>query len=214
MPVSSDPGQLDAAADLIILLQALPSCRMRRGVRYPQWWMLLVAILAILSGQGSMVGMERYSFGEGFAYAKRHLALLNEVLGLEIGKPPSDSTFRYLFLQLDVEALEALLLQWMSQQPALVDGVDTLVCDGKTLRGSIDQKPGAAATFIAQVSLYSQQLGVAIAQTTYATDESSETAALKRLLSGIELSDVLVQADALHGSRPIFSSLRSRAPTS
>ena len=206
MPVSSDPGQLGAAADLITLLQALPSCRMRRGVRYPQWWMLLVAILAILSGQGSLVGMERF--------ATRHLALLNEVLGLEIGKPPSDSTFRYLFLQLDVEAFEALLLHWMSQQPALVDGVDTLVCDGKTLRGSIDQKPGRAATFIAQVSLYSQQLGVAIAQTTYATGESSETAALQRLLSGIELTDVLVQADALHGNRPFFSSLRSRAPTS
>jgi len=128
--------------------------------------------------------------------------LLNDVLGLEIRKPPSDSTFRYLFLQLDVEAFEALLLQWMSQQLALVDGVDTLVCDGKTLRGSIDQKPAAAATFIAQVSLYSQALGVAIAQTTYATDESSETAALQRLLSGIELSDVLVQADALHGNHP------------
>jgi hypothetical protein len=109
-----------------------------------------------------------------------------------------------------VEAFEALLLRWMSQQPALADDADTLVCDGKTLRGSIDQKPGAAATFISQVSLYSQPQGVPIAQTTYATDESSETAALKRLLSGIELTDVLVQAlgaafsegVALHGSRP------------
>ncbi|MCP9826876.1 MULTISPECIES: hypothetical protein [unclassified Synechococcus] len=89
----------------------------------------------------------------------------------------------------------------MSQQPALADGVDTLVCDGKTLRGSIDQKPGAAASFIAQVSLYSQPLGVAIAQTTYATDESSETASLLWLLSGIELTDMLVQADEVGGSR-------------
>ncbi|MCP9861477.1 hypothetical protein KBZ33_20790 [Cyanobium sp. Cruz-8D1] len=63
---------------------------------------------------------------------------------------------------------------------------------------------------------------MAIAQTTYATDESSETAALQRLLSGIELTDVLVQAVgeafsegvALHGNRPFFFSLRSRAPTS
>ena len=133
MPVSFDPAEPDAAADLITLLQALPSCRMRRGVRYPQWWMLLVAILAILSGQGSLVGMERYSFGEGFAYAKRHLALLNEVLGLEIRTPPSDSTFRYLFLQLDVEAFEALLLHWMSQQPALADGVESLVCVARGL---------------------------------------------------------------------------------
>jgi hypothetical protein len=29
---------------------------MRRGIRFPQWWMLLVAILAILSGQGSLLG--------------------------------------------------------------------------------------------------------------------------------------------------------------
>jgi hypothetical protein len=60
MPVSPDPAQLDAPADLITLLQTLPS-RVRRGVRYPQWWMLLVAILAILSGQSSLVGMERFA---------------------------------------------------------------------------------------------------------------------------------------------------------
>jgi len=52
----------DAATDLISFLKALPDCRMRRGIRYPQWWMLLVAILAILSNQGSLMGMERYSW--------------------------------------------------------------------------------------------------------------------------------------------------------
>jgi hypothetical protein len=35
------------AVDLISFLKALPDCRMRRGIRFPQWWMLLVAILAI-----------------------------------------------------------------------------------------------------------------------------------------------------------------------
>jgi len=48
---------------------------------------------------------------------------------------------------------EALLLQWMSQQPALADAFNTLLCDVKTLRGSIDQKIGAASSFIAQVCL-------------------------------------------------------------
>jgi hypothetical protein len=36
-----------AATDLISFLKALPDCRLRRGIRYPQWWILLVAILAI-----------------------------------------------------------------------------------------------------------------------------------------------------------------------
>jgi hypothetical protein len=49
------------ASDLISFLKALPDCRMRRGIRFPQWWMLLVASLSILSGQGSLVGMERFA---------------------------------------------------------------------------------------------------------------------------------------------------------
>jgi hypothetical protein len=37
-----------AATDLISFLKALTNCRLLRGIRYPQWWILLVAILAIL----------------------------------------------------------------------------------------------------------------------------------------------------------------------
>jgi hypothetical protein len=60
--LASQPAATPAAAsDLISFLKALPDCRMRRGIRFPQWWMLLVTILAILSGQGSLVGIERYS---------------------------------------------------------------------------------------------------------------------------------------------------------
>jgi hypothetical protein len=119
---------LFAATDLISFLKALPDCRMRRGIRFPQWWMLLVAILAILSNQGSLMGMERF--------AKRHRETLNELLGTDVAKPPSDSTFRLLLAQLDVESFEGLLQQWMAAQPGVTETVDTLVCDGKTLRGS------------------------------------------------------------------------------
>ena len=60
--MASQPAATPAAAsDLISFLKALPDCRMRRGIPFPQWWMLLVTILAILSGQGSLVGIERYS---------------------------------------------------------------------------------------------------------------------------------------------------------
>jgi hypothetical protein len=52
----------------------------------------------------------------------------------------------------------------------VAEWLDTLVCGDKTLRGSINQTASGAATFIAQVSLDSQTPGVAIAQTSYATD--------------------------------------------
>ena len=179
---------------------------MHRGIRFPQWWMLLVAILAILSGQGSLMDMERF--------AKRHRKTLNELLGTQVAKPPSDSTFRLLLAQLDVEGFEGLLQQWMAAQPCMTETVDTLVCDGKTLRGSIDEIASGAARFIAQVSLYSNSLGVAIAQSTYTTDAGGEIASLRLLLDRVELEGLLVQADALHANRPFSSTSNSVAPTS
>jgi hypothetical protein len=64
---------------------------------------LLLAILAILSNQGSLMGIERF--------AKRHLKTLNELLGTHIDSPPSDSTFRLELAHLDVEGFEDLLQQ-------------------------------------------------------------------------------------------------------
>ncbi|MFM9100932.1 MAG: ISAs1 family transposase [Cyanobium sp.] len=184
----------------------MPDCRMRRGIRFPQWWMLLVAILAILSGQGSLVGMERF--------AERHRKTLNALLGTDFGKSPSDSTFRLLLAQLDVSGFETLLRDWMAAQPGVAEELDTLVCDGKSLRGSIAENDTGAERFIAQVRLYSQTLGVAIAQNTYATDAGGEIAALRQLLDRVELNGLLVQADALHANRPFSSTSSSVAPTS
>jgi hypothetical protein len=45
--LASPLENLASATDLISFLNALRDCRLRRGIRYPQWWMLLVAILAI-----------------------------------------------------------------------------------------------------------------------------------------------------------------------
>ncbi|MCS5694249.1 hypothetical protein NZK33_20065 [Cyanobium sp. FGCU-6] len=39
-----------AAPDLIAFLQTLPEGRTRRGVRYPQWLLLLMVILGIFNG--------------------------------------------------------------------------------------------------------------------------------------------------------------------
>jgi len=43
-------ADLGAPDDLISFLNAIPDARYRRGVRYPQWFLLLVAVLGILSG--------------------------------------------------------------------------------------------------------------------------------------------------------------------
>jgi hypothetical protein len=203
------PETVSAATDLdlISFLRAIPDPRMRRGVRIPAWYLLLVAVLGILSHCQSLRDLERF--------AERHHGVLTEALGIELRRYPSDSAFRYFFHQLDVAALCAAIRDWtIAQIPGGAGDLDQLVCDGKTLRGSIEPTPAGGSAFIAQVSLYSAALGVAISQACYATGENHERAVLRQLLGELELEGVLIQADALHTQRPFFNSSRSRGPTS
>jgi hypothetical protein len=71
-------------------------------------------------------------------FAKRHRKTLNELLNTQVAKPPWDSMFRLLLAQLDVDGFEGQLQQWVAAQPGANETADTLVCDGKTLWGSID----------------------------------------------------------------------------
>ena len=100
---------------------------------------------------------------------------------------------------------------WMLAQPGVAEELETLVCDGKTLRGSIVENKTGAARFMDQVSLYSQTLGVAMAQ---ATDASGEIQALPQLLDAVQLEGMSIQANALHANRhfPLLRPARRRGP--
>ena len=116
---------------------------------------------------------------------------------------------------MDVAALCAAIRDWtLAQIPGGTADLDQLVCDGKTLRGSIEPTAGGCSAFIAQVTLYSAALGVAISQACYATSDNHERAVLRELLGELDLEGVLIQADALHTQKPFFDSSRSRGPTS
>jgi hypothetical protein len=107
-----------------------------------------------LSGCQSLRVLERFAI--------RHHSVLTEALGLELRRPPSDSSFRYFFQQVDVAALCTAIRDWtIAQIPGGGADLDQLVCDGKTLRGSPEATAGGGSAFIAQVSLYSSALGVA-----------------------------------------------------
>ena len=132
--------------DLISFLKAIPDARMRRGIRIPAWYLLLVAVLGILSRCQSLRDLERFAI--------RHHGVLTEALGIELRRPPSDSAFRYFFRQVDVAALCAAIRDWtIAQIPGGAADLDQLVCDGKTLRGSIEPTDGGGSAFIAQVTL-------------------------------------------------------------
>jgi len=87
--------------DRITYLKVIPDARMQSGVRFPAWSLLLVAVLRILSGCQSLRNLERS--------ATRHHAVLTKSQDVELRRPPSDSSFRYLIHQVDVGILCAAI---------------------------------------------------------------------------------------------------------
>jgi hypothetical protein len=61
-------GPVATDLDLISYLKAIPDARMRRGVRIPAWYLLLVAVLGILSKCEGLRDLERF--------ARRHHGVL------------------------------------------------------------------------------------------------------------------------------------------
>ena len=180
---------------------------MRRGIRIPALYLLLVAVLGILSKRESLRDLERF--------ARRHHGVLTETRGIGLKRPFSDSAFRYFSLQVDVASICGALRDWtLALIPGGAMDLDQLVCDGKTLRGSIEATAGGVSAFIAQVTLYSAALSLAIAQGCYATNKGNEHAELKKLLGELDLGGVLIQADALHAHQAFFDSSWSRWTTS
>jgi hypothetical protein len=135
-----------------------------------------------------------YRYAEGFAYNKAHL-----------------QEYRFAEAGGYGEVLQA----WMiSQIPGGAEGLDQLVCVGKTLRGSALETRDGSHGFVAQVTVYARALGVALAQKAYDTGESSERAALKELLASLDLAGVLIQADALHTTQAFFTGATPSEKTS
>jgi len=105
---SSVAVDLSAPDDLISFLKAIPGGRYRRGVRYPQWFLLLIAVLGIQSGCRSSRDLE--------AFAKRHRDALNQVLGPNFKRWPSHTTFLYLFNKAHLQEFVDVLQAWMISQ--------------------------------------------------------------------------------------------------
>ena len=138
--------------DLISHLKEIPDARMRRGVRIPAWYPLLIAVLGMLSRCQSLRDLERFAI--------RHYSVLTVALGRELRRPPSDSAFCYFFQQVDVAALCSVRRSATRPSPRSEEA--QLICDGKTPRGSFEPTSHGGSVVIAQVTLYSAALGVAI----------------------------------------------------
>ena len=177
-----------ARIPLVEVFAVVPDPRARRGVRHGLSVVLTLAAAAVLAGAKSLLAV-----GEWVAEADRD-ALSQLGISPDVVLP-SESTIRRTLAGLDANDLDARLGGWMATRVNEVAGRRVIAVDGKSLRGATS---GGAMPHL--LSALDHDHGVVLAQRAVA-DKGSEISALKDLLASMDLTGVVVTADALHCQR-------------
>jgi predicted transposase YbfD/YdcC len=158
--------------------------RIERSKRHKLVDILTIAILAVICGADSWVGME--SFGKAkFKWLKRILELPNGI--------PSHDTFARVFARLNPEQFQQCFLNWVRSLIRLKGG-QVIAIDGKTLRQSYDTADAKGA--IHMVSAWATQNRLVLGQCKV-DEKSNEITAIPQLLRVLEVRGCIVTIDAM-----------------
>ncbi|MBE1562046.1 ISAs1 family transposase [Nonomuraea africana] len=185
----TDLTDLPALADV---LDAVPDPRNRRGRRYQLGPLLALALLAVLGGATSLAKITRFITGCD--------PELRVQLGLPAATRLAASTLGRLLARLDGDAFDTATCAYLTKlaacaappTPSTRQPLLGLAVDGKTLRGS---RTGDGVTHLLAAVRHDTQTVVAQAQI---QAKSNEIPAFTPLLADLNLSGVVITADALH----------------
>lgn len=181
-------------ADLRARFSELPDPRRRRGVRHQVSTILATAAAAVTCGARSLTAI-----GEWAADAPQSILA---VLGARwhsrrVGYiAPHETTLRRTLQAFDAVVLDELISDWLAEHLTAREDLEAIAVDGKTLGGT-GGNAGRQAHLLAAVT---HDSGVVIAQRDVAA-KTNEITELTPLLAGMDLTDKIITADALHTQR-------------
>ncbi|MBA3441027.1 MAG: ISAs1 family transposase [Pyrinomonadaceae bacterium] len=179
------PGTFFEVGSLLAALAHVTDQRSARGVRYDLAPVLVLMVLAKLSGEDRPSGIAHW--------VSLRAAWLVKALGLKWKRTPHDATYRRVMASaIDVGELEAVVSRFL--QPAPSEGVALIInLDGKSLRGTI---PAGQTQGEHLLAAYHPEAGVVLLQIAVGSKEN-EISAAPRLLQALDLSGKIVTGDAM-----------------
>jgi len=191
------------ALSLVEAFGEIPDPRHARGIRHGVLAIMLLGACAVLTGARSFAAIAEDAHDTGRA--------ILDLLGVGTVVPHA-STIRRVLQDLDPDAVEAAMRTWtlaqLADRPA-PQGVpvreqrQVLALDCKTVRGAhlpTGAPGGGGYRQPHLVSVLDQASGVVLGQVAVA-EKGNEIAAFTTLLDQLDLTDVLVTADAAHTNR-------------
>ena len=131
-------------------LERVPDPRSAHGRRHPLSAILALSVCAMASGARSLYAIAQWGRMQDPATL--------EVLGFTRDRTPAVSTLHNVFSNMDVDAFECVLGEWIESQSGETE--EAIAIDGKALRGIHgDELPG-----VRLVSAYSHHRGLVMGQ--------------------------------------------------
>lgn len=198
----------DSVADLRHHLAVVPDPRSRRGVRHTMCSILVIAAVAVCAGARSFAAI-----GEWAADApQRALAALGARHDPRRGvyRAPGEATVRRALQAVDPDAVDTAIGTWLGHRQARTPGQDgagqgvsgvAIAVDGKTLRGTCSREGTGGVHLLSAMTHHTATTGATVVAQVQVQDKTSEVAWFAPLLDRIDLTGVVVTADALHTVR-------------
>jgi hypothetical protein len=179
-----------AFSPLLDVLAEVPDPRRAQGQLYKLPYVLLFAILAIVTGCNSYRGI--------VTFIDVHRRRLNAAFGLNWRRAPAHTAVRFILQGLDPAAVEAAFRRHAAllQAARATPGQGSVALDGTTLRGSFDKFNDRTAAQV--LSAFATDTALMLAYIDIA-ERSNEIPAAQTLLAELGLaSGAVVTLDALH----------------
>jgi len=169
-------------------LQGLSDSRSPRGLRYPLAVILILMVLAKLSGENTPSGIAEW--------AQYRSEALSEHLKLKRKRMPHHSTYRRIMAEvISPEEFELLVSEYLIGKTYF--GKKVLVSiDGKVLRGTLDEKQDGTyllAAYLPAEGLVLMEIAI--------DGKGKEIPGALALLKRLDLREKIVMGDALHTQR-------------
>jgi len=184
--------------DLSDHLALVPDPRKRRGVRHRLQSILLIAAAAVCAGARSFTAIGEWAADAPQSVLARLATRLDPGQGRYV--PPGEATVRRILQQVDAEAVDAAICAWLQERltrlTPVADGrAEVIAVDGKTVRGTCSPDGTGGVHLLGAMN---RSTGTVLAQAEVSGSKGNEVHWFTRLLDRIDLTGVVVTADALH----------------
>ena len=189
-------GQVFNLGSLMAHLAQIKDTRKPRGVRYSLVTILVVMILAKLSGEDKPYGIADW--------AQMRSEWLIEALSLEYPHMPHHTTYRRILSEvIDIHELESVVGEYLQTLPK--DGQEVVLCiDGKTLRGTITSDDPFGLHLLAA---WLPEEGIVLMQMEVEKEKENEITVAPKVLKVLDLRNKVVVGDAMHTQRELSAQI-------